>query len=226
MTSQRPRFPFARGGALAALTLAAALAACEANIPTAAEVDKADVASIEKVAGRTGAGIEGATYIVDSVVVSREQARGIASAKIAAVEVRRDTSGGRVRSQIHVTTRDAAERRNRALVRDSIAVQPAERPSLALRSDTITLRADSMRFVDGDAVGYGKNVQLRLREPSMADTKQNPLVFVDGVRADISAFRRLQSEKIESVEVVKGGAAIAQWGPEAVHGVIRITTKK
>lgn len=64
--------------------------------------------------------------------------------------------------------------------------------------------------------------RIRLRSAAAA-----PAIYVDGVRidgpmADIS----LEPEEIESVDVVKGPAAVEQYGKEGENGVIVITTKR
>ena len=79
------------------------------------------VNSSAKAVARIGSKIDPTTtYMVDSIVVSREHALGIAQNKIASVEVRKDSAGGR--SLIAVNTIDAkARRRQTGLVRDSVA---------------------------------------------------------------------------------------------------------
>ncbi|MGQ0639952.1 MAG: TonB-dependent receptor plug domain-containing protein [Gemmatimonadaceae bacterium] len=53
------------------------------------------------------------------------------------------------------------------------------------------------------------------------------VVFVDDVRLPAgSSLQHLRPETVERVEVVKGGAAVAQYGAEAKGGAIRIYTKK
>src|SRR5690606_33397414 len=66
-----------------------------------------------------------------------------------------------------------------------------------------------------------------------------PLVFIDGVRADSrnrqiygvggqggSRLNDLRPEDIESIEIVKGPAAATLYGADASAGVIQIITKK
>jgi TonB family protein len=53
-----------------------------------------------------------------------------------------------------------------------------------------------------------------------------PLIYVDGVRVDESALARFTPDEIERVEVLKGEAAEAAYGPEASSGVVRITLKE
>ena len=55
---------------------------------------------------------------------------------------------------------------------------------------------------------------------------QVPLLFiVDGVRLQRDQLPTLTSDRIASVEVVKGRVALKQYGPDASYGVVLITTK-
>lgn len=51
------------------------------------------------------------------------------------------------------------------------------------------------------------------------------LLFVDGVLIERGDLKDIPPDRIESVEVVKGAAAITRWGPKGANGVILITTK-
>jgi TonB-dependent SusC/RagA subfamily outer membrane receptor len=55
----------------------------------------------------------------------------------------------------------------------------------------------------------------------------SPIFFIDGKRVDESAFSKLKLDpkQIESVEVVKGPAAVAAYGVDAVAGAIVVKTK-
>ena len=56
---------------------------------------------------------------------------------------------------------------------------------------------------------------------------QEPLVYVDGVRVDNSSgmLKRLNPDRIDRVEVIKGPAARIKYGSEAEHGAIQIFLK-
>jgi len=61
---------------------------------------------------------------------------------------------------------------------------------------------------------------------SAAPMSQVPLLYVvDGVRLQRDQVPLLSSEQISSVQVVKGRAALKQYGPDASYGVVVITTK-
>ena len=54
----------------------------------------------------------------------------------------------------------------------------------------------------------------------------NPLYVVDGLPIDVGGIDYLNSEDIESIEVLKDAAAAAIYGTRAASGVILVTTKK
>jgi hypothetical protein len=59
--------------------------------------------------------------------------------------------------------------------------------------------------------------------PRMA---QVPLLFVvDGVRLPRDQVPHLSDDQISAVRVIKGHAALKQYGPDASYGVVVITTK-
>ena len=55
---------------------------------------------------------------------------------------------------------------------------------------------------------------------------QVPLLYVvDGVRLQRDQLPSLTNDQISAVEVIKGRAALRQYGPDASYGVVVITTK-
>jgi outer membrane receptor protein involved in Fe transport len=55
---------------------------------------------------------------------------------------------------------------------------------------------------------------------------QVPLLFVvDGVRLQRDQVPSLTGDQISKVQVIKGNAALRQYGPDASYGVVVITTK-
>jgi outer membrane receptor protein involved in Fe transport len=57
--------------------------------------------------------------------------------------------------------------------------------------------------------------------------QQVPLLFVvDGVRYQRDQVPVLSSSQVASVQVMKGHAALRQYGPDASYGVVIITTKQ
>ena len=80
-------------------------------------------------------------------------------------------------------------------------------------------------------VAANRSIQL----PSPEEIQRNmggtgvPLIFVDGERIDSRdpdlALEGLDSDDVESIEVIKGPAATALYGADAWGGVIRINLK-
>jgi hypothetical protein len=65
--------------------------------------------------------------------------------------------------------------------------------------------------------------QVAFTGPAMS---QLPLLYVvDGIRLQRDQVPLLSSEQISSVEILKGRAALKQYGPDGSYGVVVITTK-
>jgi TonB-dependent SusC/RagA subfamily outer membrane receptor len=67
--------------------------------------------------------------------------------------------------------------------------------------------------------------ERRFRLPLEAALALDPLVYVDGVRVESDVLRALTPDDIETVEIIKGAAAVSLYGPEASGGVITVVTK-
>ena len=87
----------------------------------------------------------------------------------------------------------------------------------------------------------GAAPRMRIRGASTFSLSNNPLVYIDGVRADSrettgygggnnaglrSALSSLDPEQIERIEVLKGPAAATLYGTEASRGVVNVITKR
>jgi hypothetical protein len=53
-----------------------------------------------------------------------------------------------------------------------------------------------------------------------------PLFVVDGVRLEKDQVPSLSAEQVAAVRVIKGSAALRQYGQDAAYGVVIITTKQ
>ena len=86
----------------------------------------------------------------------------------------------------------------------------------------------------------GAGSRIRIRGSNSISLSNDPLLIVDGIRADNSSqssaqgtggqlpsrFNDINPEEIEDIEIIKGPAAAALYGTAAANGVIQITTKK
>ena len=106
--------------------------------------------------------------------------------------------------------------------------------------DLLTARTPSLRFTNlmGN-VGAGSSITIR-GVGSFSDSRNDPLIYVDGVRVNnesqagpitgeggiVNVLNDFNPEEIESIEVIKGPAAASLYGTEASAGVIQIITKR
>lgn len=100
-------------------------------------------------------------------------------------------------------------------------------------------RVPSVNMVGGGMVGQAP--RIRVRGASTISLAGNPLIYIDGVRANRaeatgytygnnagvrSMLSSLDPEQIERIEVLKGPAAATLYGTEASRGVINVITKR
>lgn len=197
MKSSAPRFAFLRGSVVGLLGLTALLAACEAKLPTNAEVDRMDAASAEQAARKLSLlQVPDSTirFVVDGVPVTAAQAHAYAPEVIASVQVTgRDLSG---KSQISILTKRGADSVKRTTyVGDTVVT--------ALR---------------GARKGGPGTMQ------SLGSGSFNGIILIDGVRSTSAALQALDRATIKTVEVVKGPSAVAAYGADAANGAIIVVT--
>lgn len=102
-------------------------------------------------------------------------------------------------------------------------------------------RAPGVVVIQNSGV-VGSGATVRVRGGSSLSLSNQPLIYVDGVRVDNSQgtgpgnqsfgastttrWNDFNPDDIESVEIVRGPAATALYGTEAINGVIQIITKR
>ena len=122
MTPKRLRYPLIRVLSTGALASLAVLAACEAKLPTADEMDRMTASSATTAAGRVAlVDTTNLTYYVNDVQVSKADADKVAAERIASVNVMKINGEGSVR----IVTRaegDTASGPQRRMVRDSVII--------------------------------------------------------------------------------------------------------
>ena len=116
----------------------------------------------------------------------------------------------------------------------------------ALNKAVISTIADALSsrvpgvVVQTSAGETGAGSRIRIRGSNSISLSNDPLLIIDGIRADNSSessaqgtggqlpsrFNDLNPEEIEDIEIIKGPAAAALYGTAAANGVIQITTKK
>lgn len=136
-------------------------------------------------------------------------------------------------------TAGATTRREQPAVIATVDVaQITERGVVTSVRDVLTARVPGVSTTASSGTS-GTAQQIRIRGASSISLSNEPLVFIDGVRADaraqapfftggqaVSRLFDIDPEDIESIEVVKGPAAATLYGADASAGVIQIITKR
>ncbi|MBA2686641.1 MAG: SusC/RagA family TonB-linked outer membrane protein [Gemmatimonadaceae bacterium] len=106
-------------------------------------------------------------------------------------------------------------------------------------SDLLSSRAPGI-VVQQAGGETGGSSRIRIRGSNSIQLSNDPLLIIDGVRVNNnpnssaigtggqvpSRFNDINSDDVESVEVIKGPAAAALYGTAASNGVIQVTTKR
>lgn len=203
------RSPFAVGGfALVGAVLFAA--ACNTDLPTAAEVRDADVTAVTKTLGLPSA--PGAvTYAVDGVRMSELEARAIPAVEIASIEVRR-ANGDVGANEVRILTRKGAATRDELvevegkletelkkqlaftveradsspLMRQQVVRATAD--SIAMQGDTILLAGNARVMLRADGTAGDTVRELVARRPYMLEERANQgQVIVRGTSSESAA---------------------------------------
>jgi beta-lactamase regulating signal transducer with metallopeptidase domain len=204
MNARLPRLARLRAGALGILGLALFAGACESPLPTTAEVEAMDVASLERRAMTVQAAGTGGnvTYYVDGKQVTPEEARALAADRIAQMDVSR--AQGQGAGVVHIYTKSPE------------AAASVQATGGGGAPGTVVVR---------DEQGMTFRASRGQATASLSDGFDG-LIVVDGQVVDRAALNRLSPDAIERVEVIKGAAATRVYSdPRAANGVIRITTR-
>ena len=102
---------------------------------------------------------------------------------------------------------------------DAIQQAPGVNPANALRS-----KVPGVTVVQGSGLP-GQSSSIRIRGATALVGSQSPLIIVDGVILE-GTLADINSEDIQSMEVLKGSAASSLYGSRAANGVIQIFTKR
>jgi beta-lactamase regulating signal transducer with metallopeptidase domain len=202
MKHSRTRFAFARTGVLCAIAFLAVAVACEARMPTSAEVDAMSVEGAEKAAISAKLLAEknnkDRIYTVDGKTVSEAEAHAIAANKIASVDIRGRKSA-LDKEEIRIATLDPSK----ALGREDLMKMKMEVRSRVPQADQppAEKRLLSKKTFDG-------------------------LVLIDGVVSTSQALAELPRDQIAGIEVFKGEAAAKlSHDPAAANGIISVKLK-
>ena len=199
MQSARFSHPILRGAGAALLGCAALLVACEAKMPTSADVEHMDAQSAESHAKALGLVERDSAVLwsVDGVATTEAAAKAISRDSIAKVEV--DKADGR--AHIFVMTK-----RNQ-----TVGFAP---------------KVDTVRFNYRDASSAEQNARVIRKIQDATVRGEAPILIVDGVRSDPAVLKTMDRSRIDRVEVLKGSMAAQLYGTDAKNGVIVVTTKR
>jgi TonB-dependent SusC/RagA subfamily outer membrane receptor len=221
MVPETRSFPRTRGLLLGALALTAVLAACEASMPTAADVKEMDVASLEKNAQAVGvAGLEQAHYFINGKPATSEEVHALGPEKIASIRVMKYAEKApegvkvapdpsKTKSEVRIVTKDAPAGT------DGFEYEDVEAGGAVHAEGQKVV----VRKLNG-ATGEGKEDVL------VTSNGSRPLFLIDGVESDEAGMKALDPNRIESINVLKGESAAKEYGARGANGVIMITTKK
>lgn len=196
------RFALVRAGALCAAAALSLAAACEARVPTSAEINAMDATSAKRVAEQMelmGA-VHGGTapvFYVNGAMVTAKEAHAIRANDIASVDVQKAASGSgpaTIRIQTVAVSKDGSKYRT----------------------------ADPNAAAAEGAEGARKSLHEKV---SLSNHEFGGVILIDGVRADAAMLHRLDPKDIAGVGVIKGAAAAEMLSdPAARNGIIKVTT--
>jgi hypothetical protein len=233
MLPTRPRFTRVRAAALGTVAALALLAACEAKMPTAAEVDDMDASKATATAQHfqfMKVGDPNTTYTVDGKVATSAEAQAIKPNEIATIDVRKENRDGVASSSINIRTRaamglgpvalgDSGQQVHVMMHRDvnGAVDSTGAHTYTAVISENPDGRRSSVVVGSDDAMAAEHHMKMR---------NFDGIVVLDGVRVSAAKLASLSPNDIVSMEVIKGDAATKLFAePAAANGVIRITTK-
>ena len=196
MTSKPLRYPLVRALSTGALASLALLAACEAKLPTADEMDRMTASTATQAAGRVAfVTASDMRFFVDDKPTTAIIANAIAPDSIASINVIKTSGGTGGSGEVRIVMRKAGD------------APSSMRRKMELDSTIVINGAPSASIGTTRTVFTG-------------------LMVVDGVITEPAAAASLSPDQIVSVNVIKGAAATAQYNdPRAANGVIIITTK-
>jgi TonB-dependent starch-binding outer membrane protein SusC len=131
------------------------------------------------------------------------------------------------------------EERRRELGTNTASIQTADVNPATVNSlsDLLAARAPGVTIQQSSGT-LGTSERIRIRSTNSVSLSNEPLVYIDGVRASRSMagwnvggaspsrLNDLNTNDIESIEILKGPAATAMYGTAAAAGVLLITTKR
>ena len=120
----------------------------------------------------------------------------------------------------------------------SLNAEALEAAPITSMSDMLQSRAPGVHILPSGG-GPGQGSRILLRGIASLSQRNTPVIYVDGVRMDNSAytgnrttgaawsgFDDINPADIQNIEIVRGASAATLYGTEAAAGVINITTRR
>lgn len=102
---------------------------------------------------------------------------------------------------------------------DQLDNQPITNLSTALQG-----QASGVEIVrGGGAPGSGGAIRIR---GTGTVNNANPLIVIDGMPSDLQSLNNINSDDVESIDILKDASSAAVYGNRAANGVILVTTKR
>jgi beta-lactamase regulating signal transducer with metallopeptidase domain len=207
MNTTKTKRSYLRAGVLGSAAALMLLAACETKVPTGPEIEAMDVASATKAAMDARllrkTELDAATkpvYYVDGKLVDETTANALTPNQIATIDINK----GGAQPVIRIATNGQP---------------PIARGQAYKGSTKVTVRESE--------VGSLGNGAEKARIAGLRDGMGNPLILIDGVKADNARLQALNPDQIASINVIKGAKALTMSSdPAATNGIIEVTTKK
>jgi TonB-dependent SusC/RagA subfamily outer membrane receptor len=119
----------------------------------------------------------------------------------------------------------------------TVAKRLAVTSTASVKSETIEDRpnANAMNIVQGQLAGVnitsssgqpGAKSAVVIRGVGTYNGNSDPLYVIDGFPSNSDGFRSINSQDIESIEVLKDASAISEFGNRGSNGVVVIKTKR
>jgi TonB-linked SusC/RagA family outer membrane protein len=149
-------------------------------------------------------------------------------------------SAVRIDEVVVTATGESQRKRESGNIVSTVNVTPELLANTTTLSQMLTAKAPGV-YVNSSGGTTGSASRIRIRGANSVSLTNEPLVLVDGVRAnsDIagtgtlgvggqqsSRLNDINPDDIESVEIIKGPAAAALYGTAAANGVVQIRTKR
>jgi hypothetical protein len=200
MRNSRSRYALARAGGSCAVAALLVMAACEAKVPTSAELSSMGVGDLQKSAAQSGtfsdARFANADLFLDGVKVSSAELLAFDAARIGSMEVVKGA-------------------------RDTVIVTSKERLAQLEAADTAHMKRRSAGSVV--ATQDGREARTMMRTPGGPGS--HPALMVDGTLVTEKIFAALRPEEIATVNVLKPGGGALVDNTAYPNGLIVVETK-